>query len=204
MVIHERIIKFPVPEWNRVISSDLDSIAYCICYQYDFTINNNGSYGFNTERSLKIIKGTFPDLFFYKRCKDNVKELLTNAVGVKEKGVYFYGANEKIKALSMEIDRYYLAKKKNEIKLRKSLAPELLPPKPLLLGLSNNQVYESDVIRRVIGAGCGLFISHHYMPEAGDSLILFDQHIVSSLKNNALRYGVNFLEVNSIDDLKSW
>lgn len=202
--MYERIIKFPVPDWNRVISSGLDSMACCICYQYDFKENNYGPYGFNTDLSLKIINDTFPELFFYKKCSDNGKELLTNATGIKEKGVYFYGDNEKIRSLGVELDKYYLAKKKNEIKLRRSLASEPLPPKPLLSYLSSGQVYESDIIRKIIGAGHGLFISNHYMPEAGDSLILFDPHIISSLKNNALRYGVNFFEVNSIDDLKSW
>ncbi|ANI30570.1 hypothetical protein PL78_12130 [Yersinia entomophaga] len=204
MVIKERLIKFPVPDWNRVISSDLDSIAYCLCYQYDVDINNYGPYGFTTSTSLKIINDTFPNMYFYKNADNSTNVKLISVGNVKNKGAYLYGSNEKIEHLSVELDKYQIIEKKNEIKMRKSLSLDPPPAKPLISNLSNNHGYESDVIKKIISFGCGFFIYHHYMPEAGDSFILFDRELVSSLKNCALNYGIEFLEVSSINDMKSW
>lgn len=197
MVINERLIKFPVPDWNRVISSDLDSMAYCICYQHSYTSENYGPYGFTTDKSSKILTSTFPNLFL-------CKEKLVSAKSISEEGIYLYGDNEKIKHLLSELNKYHLAVKKNEIKMKKSLPTEPAPVKPLLTDISKNHNYDSETIKKIINAGCGVLISHYYMPEAGASLILFDQDAASSLEKNALKYGITFNEVNSINALKPW
>lgn len=204
MVANERLIKFPVPDWNRVISSDLDSIAYCLCYQYDFGPNNFGPYGFNTDKSSKIIHDLFPNLFFYRKNAESDTSRLISTGTINSKGIYLYGDTEKINLLQIELDKYYLSKKKNEMRLKKNLNPEPLPSEPVLLGLEKKSEYRSDSIRAVINSGCGLFIHHHYIPEAGDSIILFDCYLESSIKNTVLNYDVDFLEVDSIDTLKAW
>lgn len=204
MVIHERIIKFPVPNWDRIINSDLDSTSYCICYQYHFNSNNYGPYGFNTDNSLKIINQVFPELFFLNERSNDGNKLLTKTKEIKKNGVYLYGNEEEINSLDLELTKYYLAKNKNEIKLRKSLDQDPLPTEPLLLSLLKGNIYDSETIIKILNLDCGLFIKHHYSPEAGDTFILFDKKLITSFKTSALNYGIEFVEVNSIDDLKSW
>ncbi|RJT45019.1 hypothetical protein [Rahnella woolbedingensis] len=204
MVKHERLIKFPMPDWNRVISSDLDSIAYCLCYQYDIDLNGNGPYGFNTNKASGIINDAFPNLFFYENNGKNNKVKLLSTQAIKSNGIYLYGNVDKINLLQQDLNYYYLSEKKNEMRLKRSLAPEPLPSEPLLLNLVRNREYRSDSIKRIIDSECGLFVYHHYMPAAGDCVILFDRHLVFSLKNIALNFDVEYFEVDSIDFLKAW
>lgn len=202
MVKKEKLIKFPVPDWNRMINSDLDSIAYCVCYQYNIDSNGFGPYGFNTDNAEKIIKKSFSNLMYLEN--NNDRFLLKYVENIQQSGIYLYGEKENLDLVYAELIKYYLEKKKNEIKLKKLLPQTSLPSKPLLLNLIDNDKYKSEVITKMLYSGCKIIICHHYMPEAWQTLILFDQDILSKLKKYTSYYRVQFVEVSSIDKLKAW
>ena len=203
MINNEKLIVFPVPNWNRIISSELDSMAYCICYQYGIDSNGFGPYGFNTEKAEKIISTTFPNLMFLE--KDNEGFIsLKDTKTVQQFGIYLYGNSVKLESLKIELKNYYIEKKKNEIKFKKSLVPISLPTEPLIMSLLNKDQAQNDTIKKLVNSNIGLIFCHHYMPEAGLTLIMFERKILLELKKNATYYKVNFVELSSIDEMKAW
>ena len=203
MVNNEKLIVFPVPNWNRIISSELDSMAYCICYQYGIDSNGFGPYGFNTEKAEKIISTTFPNLMFLE--KDNEGFIsLKDTKTVQQFGIYLYGNSVKLESLKIELKNYYIEKKKNEIKFKKSLVPISLPTEPLIMSLLNKDQAQNDTIKKLVNSNIGLIFCHHYMPEAGLTLIMFEKKILLELKKNATHNKVNFVELSSIDEMKAW
>lgn len=203
MINNEKLIVFPVPNWNRIISSELDSMAYCICYQYGIDSNGFGPYGFNTEKAEKIISTTFPNLMFLE--KDNEGFIsLKDTKTVQQFGIYLYGNSVKLESLKIELKNYYIEKKKNEIKFKKSMVPISLPTEPLIMSLLNKDQAQNDTIKKLVNSNIGLIFCHHYMPEAGLTLIMFERKILLELKKNATYYKVNFVELSSIDEMKAW
>ena len=203
MVNNEKLIIFPVPNWNRIISSDLDSMAYCICYQYNIDSNGFGAYGFNTEKAEKIISNTFPNLMFLEKDSKDLVSLKDTKI-IQQFGIYLYGNSAKLESLKIELKNYYIEKKKNEIKFKKSLIPIFLPIEPLIMSLVNKDQTQSYTIKKLVNSNIGLIFCHHYMPEAGLTLIMFERKILLELKKNATYYKVNFVELSSIDEMKAW
>ena len=203
MINNEKLIIFPVPNWNRIISSDLDSMAYCICYQYNIDLNGFGAYGFNTEKAEKIISNTFPNLMFLEKDSKDFVSLKDTKI-IQQFGIYLYGNSAKLESLKIELKNYYIEKKKNEIKFKKSLIPIFLPIEPLIMSLVNKDQTQSYTIKKLVNSNIGLIFCHHYMPEAGLTLIMFERKILLELKKNATYYKVNFVELSSIDEMKAW
>ena len=203
MINNEKLIIFPVPNWNRIISSDLDSMAYCICYQYNIDLNGFGAYGFNTEKAEKIISNTFPNLMFLEKDSKDFVSLKDTKI-IQQFGIYLYGNSAKLESLKIELKNYYIEKKKNEIKFKKSLIPIFLPIEPLIMSLVNKDQTQSYTIKKLVNSNIGLIFCHHYMPEAGLTLIMFEKKILLELKKNATHNKVNFVELSSIDEMKAW
>ena len=203
MINNEKLIIFPVPNWNRIISSDLDSMAYCICYQYNIDSNGFGAYGFNTEKAEKIISNTFPNLMFLEKGSKDFVSLKDTKI-IQQFGIYLYGNSAKLESLKIELKNYYIEKKKNEIKFKKSLIPISLPIEPLIMSLVNKDQTQSYTIKKLVNSNIGLIFCHHYMPEAGLTLIMFEKKILLELKKNATHNKVNFVELSSIDEMKAW
>ena len=203
MISNEKLIVFPVPNWNRIISSELDSMAYCICYQYGIDSNGFGPYGFNTEQAEKIISTTFPNLMFLEKDNEGFISLKDTKI-IQQFGIYLYGNSVKLESLKIELKNYYIEKKKNEIKFKKSLVPKSLPTEPLIMSLLNKDQAQNDTIKKLVNSNIGLIFCHHYMPEAGLTLIMFERKILLELKKNATYYKVNFVELSSIDEIKAW
>lgn len=203
MINNEKLIVFPVPNWNRIISSELDSMAYCICYQYGIDSNGFGPYGFNTEKAEKIISTTFPNLMFLEKDNEGFISLKDTKI-VQQFGIYLYGNSVKLESLKIELKNYYIEKKKNEIKFKKSMVPISLPTEPLIMSLLNKDQAQNDTIKKLVNSNIGLIFCHHYMPEAGLTLIMFERKILLELKKNATYYKVNFVELSSIDEIKAW
>ncbi|KHN49262.1 hypothetical protein [Pectobacterium fontis] len=202
MVKNERIIKFPLPDWNEpfVLNDDLD--AYCICYQYDFDQNGFGPYGFNTDNGKKIINAVFDDNLYYLN-KSNM-EKVTKSQLVKKKGVYVYSKQKPIGDLYCIFESYKKSCLKNEIKKRKSLPLSPEPIKPVVFKLmEGGQIYSKD-IKEILDMGYGVFIINHYMPEAGDAFIFFDNDLYFLFKKCAMSLNVGCLVVDSINKLNSW
>ncbi|NUF78638.1 hypothetical protein GY065_06890 [Snodgrassella sp. ESL0323] len=181
MINNEKLIIFPVPNWNRIISSDLDSMAYCICYQYNIDSNGFGAYGFNTEKAEKIISNTFPNLMFLEKDSKDFVSLKDTKI-IQQFGIYLYGNSAKLESLKIELKNYYIEKKKNEIKFKKSLIPISLPIEPLIMSLVNKDQTQSYTIKKLVNSNIGLIFCHHYMPEAGLTLIMFEKKILLELK----------------------
>ena len=203
MINNEKLIVFPVPNWNRIISSELDSMAYCICYQYGIDSNGFGPYGFNTEKAEKIISTTFPNLMFLEKDNEGFISLKDTKI-VQQFGIYLYGNSVKLESLKIELKNYYIEKKKNEIKFKKSMVPISLPTEPLIMSLLNKDQAQNDTIKKLVNSNIGLIFCHHYMPEAGLTLIMFEKKILLELKKNATHNKVNFVELSSIDEMKAW
>ena len=203
MINNEKLIVFPVPNWNRIISSELDSMAYCICYQYGIDSNGYGPYGFNTEKAEKIISNTFPNLMFLEKDNEGFISLKDTKI-VQQFGIYLYGNSVKLELLKIELKNYYIEKKKNEIKFKKSMVPISLPTEPLIMSLLNKDQAQNDTIKKLVNSNIGLIFCHNYMPEAGLTLIMFERKILLELKKNATYYKVNFVELISIDEMKAW
>ena len=203
MINNEKLIVFPVPNWNRIISSELDSMAYCICYQYGIDSNGYGPYGFNTEKAEKIISNTFPNLMFLEKDNEGFISLKDTKI-VQQFGIYLYGNSVKLELLKIELKNYYIEKKKNEIKFKKSMVPISLPTEPLIMSLLNKDQAQNDTIKKLVNSNIGLIFCHNYMPEAGLTLIMFERKILLELKKNATYYKVNFVELSSIDEMKAW
>ena len=203
MINNEKLIVFPVPNWNRIISSELDSMAYCICYQYGIDSNGFGPYGFNTEKAEKIISTTFPNLMFLEKDNEGFISLKDTKI-VQQFGIYLYGNSVKLESLKIELKNYYIEKKKNEIKFKKSMVPISLPTEPLIMSLLNKDQTQNDTIKKLVNSNIGLIFCHHYMPEAGLTLIMFEKKILLELKKNATHNKVNFVELSSIDEMKAW
>ncbi|WP_370578010.1 hypothetical protein ABX014_23535 [Snodgrassella alvi] len=174
MINNEKLIISPVPNWNRIISSDLDSMAYCICYQYNIDSNGFGAYGFNTEKAEKIISNTFPNLMFLEKDSKDFVSLKDTKI-IQQFGIYLYGNSAKLESLKIELKNYYIEKKKNEIKFKKSLIPIFLPIEPLIMSLVNKDQTQSYTIKKLVNSNIGLIFCHHYMPEAGLTLIMFEK-----------------------------
>lgn len=203
MINNEKLIVFPVPNWNRIISSELDSMAYCICYQYGIDSNGFGPYGFNTEKAEKIISTTFPNLMFLEKDNEGFISLKDTKI-VQQFGIHLYGNSVKLESLKIELKNYYIEKKKNEIKFKKSMVPISLPTEPLIMSLLNKDQTQNDTIKKLVNSNIGLIFCHHYMPEAGLTLIMFERKILLELKKNATYCKVNFVELSSIDEIKAW
>ena len=181
MINNEKLIIFPVPNWNRIISSDLDSMAYCICYQYNIDSNGFGAYGFNTEKAEKIISNTFPNLMFLEKDSKDFVSLKDTKI-IQQFGIYLYGNSAKLESLKIELKNYYIEKKKNEIKFKKSLIPISLPIEPLIMSLVNKDQTQSYTIKKLVNSNIGLIFCHHYMPEAGLTLIMFEKKNIIRIK----------------------
>ena len=203
MINNEKLIIFPIPNWNRIISSDLDLMAYCICYQYNIDSNGFGPYGFNTEKAEKIISNTFPNLMFLEKDSEGFVSLKDTKI-IQQFGIYLYGNSAKLESLKIELKNYYIEKKKNEIKFKKSLIPISLPIEPLIMSLVNKDQTQSYTIKKLVNSNIGLIFCHHYMPEAGLTLIMFEKKTLLELIKNATHYKVNFVELSSIDEMKAW
>ncbi|MCG8708044.1 hypothetical protein JHU04_001245 [Brenneria sp. 4F2] len=113
---NERIIKFPLPDWNKPFVSNDDLDAYCVCYQYDVNEYGYGPYGFDTENSKKIIDKVFDDDLF--QLSESGMEKISNVKLMKKKGFYVYSKLSSVVSLHCEVESY--KKSFLKIKLKKT------------------------------------------------------------------------------------
>ncbi|WP_101743475.1 hypothetical protein [Klebsiella aerogenes] len=94
---------------------------------------------------------------------------------------------------------------KNKLRTNKGLLEETCPEKPILLNLYNDYGgIEVSVINSLIEEGYHFLFDCFFTPVAGKSIIVFDCNIwdraIEYCKNN----GIDFQEVDSVDNLKEW
>lgn len=202
MVKNERVIKFPLPDWNEPFISNGDLEVCCFCYQHDFDQNGFGPYGFNTENGRKIINEVFNDDLYYLN-KLDVEKVAKNQL-LKRKGVYVYSRHAPVVDLYCIFENYKKNLLKNEIKKRKSLPLSPEPIKPAILKLMEGDRFYSEDIKEILSMGYGVFIINHYMPEAGDTFVFFDDALCLLFERYAMKLNVGFLVVDSINKLNPW
>ncbi|MFP1984442.1 hypothetical protein ACLEE6_08735 [Lonsdalea quercina] len=202
MVKNERVIKFPLPDWNEPFIFNDELEACCFCYQYDFDENGFGPYGFNTENGRKIINKVFDGDLYYLNKLD--MEKVKNKQHLKKKGVYVYSRYRPAVDLYCIFENYKKNLLKNEIKKRKSLPLSPEPIKPAIIKLMEGEHVYSEDINEILNMGYGVFIINHYMPEAGDTFIFFDDDLCLLFESCAIKLNVSCLVVDSINKLNPW
>lgn len=197
MVKNERLIKFPVPDWNRVTSEKFDVVITCFSYQYDFDENFYGPYGFDTPVSQDIIHSIFKNVYYY----DGITNKFSTASTFKKKGLYFFDG---FKQLKFEVENYQLALKKNEYKNKKGLESDVWPVKPFLVDSIRNDQFEDSFLLKLMNDNVGFFIVNHYSSEAGQCILVFSSELCCSFSDAAKKYNIEINEIESINVLKSW
>lgn len=197
MVKNERLIKFPVPNWNRVTSEKFDDFFICLGYQYDFDDHFYGPYGFDTPASQDIMRSVINSSYYY----DEVTNKFILASTLKKKGLYFFDG---FKNLKDEVENYHLCLKKNEIKIKKGLVSDELPAKPLLMQAISNGEFEDSLILKMMSDKIGFFIVNNYSPEAGQTILIPSEELCGLFFEAAKSYNVQVVEVGSINFLKPW
>lgn len=197
MVNNERIIKFPVPNWNKIISDKFDNIITCVCYQYHFDINFHGPYGFDSPTAQKIINDFIKGASFY----DATDKRLCKANSINRKGLYIFPQDGTI---DKEIENYAITSKKNELRKKRGLAVNDTPEKPILFNITDERKIPDSVISYLICEDIPFFIVNHYMPEAGNSILFFTEKLAECFLNHAKKRGIVVYTVETINSLKSW
>lgn len=197
MVTHERLIKIPVPDFNKTTTHKLDLDAFCLCYQFDLGDHGYGPYGFETEKAEEFIKKSFPNLYFF----DKERKELIEKERVDMPGVYLF---ENHKELKSHLEKYKVLLKKNEILLRKGLSLNESKEKPLLWDVYEGDKISSSVLTGLNSIKCGFFIVNNYLPEGGKSLIFLNDCYLNRINLFVKELNLKFDLFPSIDSLKSW
>lgn len=198
----EKLIKFPISEWivqSGHFKTDLPSEAYCICYQYNIDNNGYGPYGFLTEKS----KGLLSFLFTNLMCFNKEGQSLDACSALSRNGFYFYGNNnEKVNKQLAEYRKMLL---KNKLRTNKGLPEEVFPEKPELLNLYDDYGgVDVSVINSLIKKGYQFLFYWFLTPVAGGSVIVFDGNLWDRTVEYCKKNGIDFQEVDSVDNLKEW
>jgi hypothetical protein len=196
----ERIIKFPFPKYKSCFDNEdlLQKSPFCLCYQYNLNKDHQyGPYGFDTEKAQLILRRSFLKLYFWDEVK---RDILKTQVNILRRGIYFYDNEDYIEQERKSISSYFIQKRKNEI-LRKNEPIESIP---FLLKVSNNNKFSVNFLNQLINENINFFIVDYFTPEAGNSLIFFNNSILKRIMLLAKQESVNFDDVESIDNLKAW
>lgn len=202
MVANERIIKFPLSIEKGVFSSysELKSMPYCICYQYDISDHGHGPYGFHSERAEGLLKYLFNKLIFidfngFSQRSESV---------VSKRGFYFYADNSANQEIISELESYKLAILKSKM-ISKKGEGATLPLQPLLMKLNKEGVFDSCYINQLIEKKCQFFLFIDYYTDiAGRTLVLFDTTLLNKIKEYAKDHDIQVIEVSSDKELLAW
>ena len=198
MVVHERLIKIPVPEFNEITTHKMNSDAFCLCYQFNLEGHAYGPYGFDTEKARVLIKKLFPNLFYY----DKQNKSLIEKEKIDLRGVYFF---ENYENLRLDMEKYKLFIKKNELLLKKGMAINNdNKSKPKLWEAYENDKLSLPVLNDLNSMQCGFFIVNNYMPQAGKSLIFLNRNYLGLIEAVAKELNINFECFPSIESLAAW
>ncbi|MGG7521267.1 hypothetical protein ACQ3G4_07675 [bacterium BS0013] len=198
----EKLIKFPISEWivqSVHFQTDLPSEAYCICYQYNIDSNGYGPYGFLTEKSEGLLSFLFNNLLCFNK-EDKTLDVCST---LSRNGVYFYGNNNE--QVHKQLADYRRMLLKNKLRANKGLPEEVSPEKPDLLNLYDDYGgVDVSVINYLMEKGYQFLFYWFFTPVAGESVIVFDCNIWDRAIEYCKKNGIDFQEVDSVDNLKEW
>lgn len=198
----ERVLRFPLPKWNNPLCGDLIVARnpYCVCYQYSVDPEGYGPYGFGTQRAREIIRAVFGDLQFWSV---NAMDLIRRDLPT-ESGVYFYDDPPFIEKLRSQLSAYRLGQTKKTILEKRGQTIDSLSSPPALVTLCTEKGLDGLAMSHLLRESSCLFIRHFYSPEAGDTLILFDEGPFNRLKAAAAHLAVEVSEADAIENMKPW
>lgn len=201
MVSVERMYIFPLPSWNNPIIGGGIGKLRCLCCQFDIDEHGYGPYGFSTERAREIIREVFGRLHYWDPI---TKDLTAKDIPTKS-GVYFYRNTDFIDTNQGELKKNKLVQKKNALLEKRGMQTLPIGELPILLKLYDKDEQVSGKTLDSILQKCDtLFIRHFYSPEAGEVLILFNDHIINYVEATAKQRGVELQHIDTINMLQPW
>lgn len=199
----ERIIKFPLPDYIKIVDN-FDALKikpYCICYQYNVDNMGYGPYGFETDFSEKILNHIWASVEIW----DKERIIPLKSFQQKRGDIFF---TKKTKELELEINnvkKYQLIKKKNTLLNKKDKQTISINNKPILLDLFNeNRLLKTSSLNYLLNLNIYFYIRRFYSPEAGDTFIIFENNVLDKIIRFTKNSLCNFLEISSINNLKPW
>lgn len=198
MGINNYIVSFPYPSWSNLTDNDTGLIKkpYCICW-YELDEHNDITYGFKNITAKEFLKRLFSKVMLVS--EDSYK--LHSPEGFKSRQVYFYDDNKEFNVLKNEIERYFLLKKKNELlKKRGMILKENVNDLSYML-FEINGVISSNAINSSLKKKVPLFLSCYFTPEAGETIVLFNEDVELKIRHIAINMGVIFKKYKYISEL---
>ncbi|NUU69038.1 hypothetical protein HQN64_23475 [Enterobacteriaceae bacterium BIT-l23] len=198
-MITERIVKFPYEEWMGEVffgDNDLASLPYCVCYQYYVDESDCGEFGFFTENASYILSCVFgKEISLYT--SHGVKK--TERIDIN--GLYLYGDSLINNDLLNSYSGFSSIELKNKLRERKGMMPVAIVEKPCLYNIQVDDRFDVLKINELINTNADFFLSRFFMPEAGQSMLIFDLSVWNEINKCASVIGVDCMELNSIDEL---
>lgn len=195
----ERVIIYPLLRTDLFSNAEAASAALCICYQYEINEHGYGPYGFDTEKSKKLLSSVFDELFFL----DVNKAAINSVDEIGDRGLYFFGNSPRLQVLREELRAYKVGKTKARL-LRGSGIDSPSIDEPKILSVMSASEIDSEFLESLSKVSISFFIRSFFMPVGNDTLIVFDSEIVEKIKAHAFIEDVEVFEVDSVEKLACW
>ena len=198
--IMERVIEFPLPNWDKsfLLSKNSKNSIRCLCYQN--TRNNHyGPYGFETPTAEKLILSIGKLMLFNEKT-----EKLEAANVTLQNGIYVSEQSKGYGNFQFTLANYqkWKMKKKFYQKLEKPFLDEIITPD--ILKILNHSIMDISIIEKITKENIDILVSKNYSPEAGRTLIFFGENLLSKVKLFCEANNIRYLIATSIDELTAW
>lgn len=193
MIKNERIIKLPYPDWIELIPKKFKSSFSCLCYQSNVDKNGYGPYGFDTNNSEMLLREVFDRISIWDKDK---KSFVHQGEINHCKGIFMYDSGiDHANEISKEIIQLKISNTKENIK-RKKLNLPFKENTSLLKFIKENISIENFIEKKISFAVTGVS-SNNY-------LVTMDDNIFKKIEDVSKKYGIEFITINSENDLKPW
>lgn len=198
MTKNNNIASFPYPEWSNLTDSDLALIKkpYCISW---YEINENGevNYGFKNEDSKEFLKEMFFEVMFV----DEAGYKTHSPIGLERGILFFYDDNSTYSTLKEVTKKYFLDKRKESLLLKRGVDDIVKSSKPKFISTQKKHQLPSSLINECLGEELPIMSISYFTPEAGESIVLFDETLKEKARKICLSMGIKIHNFNNIDQL---
>ncbi|MCG8708049.1 hypothetical protein JHU04_001250 [Brenneria sp. 4F2] len=193
-----QIIKFPFPLWDNITNSDSLLICkpYCICFRSDFSESSEGDFGFKNEKACLFFNELLKRIILIK--ENNIELMKKNMP--TESGLYLYDDDNIFKSLEKELLFYLKNKKKNELLLKRGQEGEKIEM-PLILNVHSTSGYDIEIVNHAIENSYPFFLRCFYTPQAGESLVFFNDNFDAKIKKLSLSMDIDYMEVSTMNNI---
>ncbi|ORM68438.1 hypothetical protein [Pantoea rwandensis] len=198
MIKNNNIAIFPYPDWSNLTDSDLALLKkpYCISW-YEISEDGDIHYGFKTEDAKKFLKEMFFEVMFV----DEMDYKTQSPVGLERGVLFFYDNKSTYSTLKDTTKKYFLSKKKESIFLRKGITNFVKATKPKFISSQKKNSLSTSLINEHLTDELPIISATYFTPEAGETIILFDENLKVKAKGVCLSMGIKIHNFNSIDQL---